>query len=96
MLVASFHTVQILKTCRDDGFNCLIAPPSVTIIEGTVTSLQEEDGCVTGVQYKDKESGDVKVRAEAALSCNILPHRECYESVNMCSVGNPRSADHRG
>lgn len=40
----------------------VIAPPSVTLIEGTVTSLQEEDGCVTGVQYKEKETGDIKVR----------------------------------
>lgn len=37
-------------------------PPSVTILEGTVTSLLEEDACVTGLQYRDKESGDVKVR----------------------------------
>ncbi|PWA32385.1 hypothetical protein CCH79_00012003 [Gambusia affinis] len=29
-------------------------------IEGTVSSLLEEDGCVTGVQYKDKETGDIK------------------------------------
>nr|XP_046255682.1 squalene monooxygenase [Scatophagus argus] len=36
------------------------AEPNVTFIEGTVTSLQEEDGCVTGVQYKDKETGDIK------------------------------------
>lgn len=43
--------------------NCFIAPPSVRFIEGTVSSLLEEDGCVTGVQYKDKETGDIKVSA---------------------------------
>ena len=32
------------------------------MVEGTVSSLlEEEDGCVTGVQYKDKETGDTKV-----------------------------------
>ncbi|XP_074540196.1 squalene monooxygenase [Halichoeres trimaculatus] len=36
------------------------AEPNVTFIEGTVTSLQEEDGCITGLQYKDKETGDTK------------------------------------
>jgi len=49
--------------------NSLIAPHSVTFIEGNVTSLLEEDGCITGVQYKDKETGDLKVRrlSSAAL-----------------------------
>ena len=40
---------------------CSSAPSSVTMVEGTVSSLLEEDGCVTGVQYKDKETGDTKV-----------------------------------
>ena len=41
---------------------CFSAPSSVTMVEGTVSSLlEEEDGCVTGVQYKDKETGDTKV-----------------------------------
>lgn len=51
-------------------------PPSVRLIEGTVNSLLEEDGCVTGVQYRDKDSGELKVssgeprlsRGEAAFS----------------------------
>lgn len=43
-----------------------IVPPSVTFIEGTVTSLQEEGGCVTGVQYRQKHSGEVKVSRPAA------------------------------
>ncbi|MBN3306103.1 ERG1 monooxygenase, partial [Amia calva] len=36
------------------------AQPNVKFIEGTVTNLQEEDGSVTGIQYKDKETGDIK------------------------------------
>uniref|UniRef100_A0A3Q2ZFJ9 Squalene monooxygenase n=1 Tax=Kryptolebias marmoratus TaxID=37003 RepID=A0A3Q2ZFJ9_KRYMA len=43
------------------------AEPNVTFVEGTVSSLQEEDGCVTGAQYKDKETGDIKV-VRAALT----------------------------
>lgn len=52
---------------------CLIAPPSVTFVEGTVTSLQEEDGCVTGLQYKDKATGDVKVR-RGVSAAHVEPH----------------------
>ncbi|XP_043922870.1 squalene monooxygenase-like [Protopterus annectens] len=37
-----------------------MAEPNVTVIEGNVTSLLEENACVIGVQYKDKEGGDVK------------------------------------
>ncbi|XP_072908924.1 squalene monooxygenase isoform X2 [Hemitrygon akajei] len=36
------------------------AEPNVRFIEGTVTHLLEEDGRVTGVQYREKGSGDVK------------------------------------
>lgn len=35
---------------------------SAKFIEGTVLHLLEEDDCVVGVQYKDKETGDTKVR----------------------------------
>jgi len=35
---------------------------SAKFIEGTVLQLLEEDDCVVGVQYKDKETGDTKVR----------------------------------
>lgn len=35
---------------------------SAKFIEGTVLQLLEEDDCVVGVQYRDKETGDTKVR----------------------------------
>lgn len=35
---------------------------SAKFIEGTVLQLLEEDDAVMGVQYKDKETGDIKVR----------------------------------
>lgn len=37
---------------------------STHFIEGTVLQLLEEDDCVMGVQYKDKETGDTKVRLQ--------------------------------
>lgn len=35
---------------------------SAKFIEGTVLQLLEEDDCVVGVQYRDKETGETKVR----------------------------------
>lgn len=34
---------------------------SAKFIEGTVLQLLEEDDCIVGVQYKDKETGETKV-----------------------------------
>ncbi|XP_062386132.1 squalene monooxygenase-like [Sardina pilchardus] len=43
------------------GLRCAaLAEPNVHFIEGTVTSLEEENGCVTGIQYRDKESGNTQ------------------------------------
>lgn len=52
----AFHHGRFIMGLR----RAALAEPNVTIIEGTVTSLLEEDGCVTGLQYKDKETGDTK------------------------------------
>lgn len=37
-----------------------MAEPNAKFIEGTVLQLLEEDDAVMGVQYKDKETGDIK------------------------------------
>lgn len=52
----AFHHGRFIMGLRRTA----LAEPNVKFIEGTVTSLLEEDGCVTGLQYKDKESGDTK------------------------------------
>ncbi|XP_071374789.1 squalene monooxygenase isoform X2 [Centroberyx affinis] len=52
----AFHHGRFIMGLR----RAALAEPNVTFVEGTVTSLQEEDGCVAGVQYKDKETGDIK------------------------------------
>lgn len=59
----AFHHGRFITGLRKTA----LAEPNVKFIEGTVTSLQEEDGCVTGVQYKDKETGDIK-EIHAALT----------------------------
>ncbi|KAJ8291065.1 hypothetical protein GJAV_G00020980 [Gymnothorax javanicus] len=52
----AFHHGRFIMGLR----RAAMAEPDVTFIEGTVTNLQEEDGCVTGIQYREKESGDIK------------------------------------
>ncbi|KAL2084293.1 hypothetical protein ACEWY4_019811 [Coilia grayii] len=52
----AFHHGRFIMGLR----RAALAEPSVRFIEGTVTSLEEEDDCVTGVQYRDKESGQMK------------------------------------
>ncbi|XP_054477983.1 squalene monooxygenase [Anoplopoma fimbria] len=59
----AFHHGRFIMGLRRTA----LAQPNVTFIEGSVTSLQEEDGCVTGVQYKEKETGDIK-EIHAALT----------------------------
>ncbi|XP_008277409.1 squalene monooxygenase [Stegastes partitus] len=59
----AFHHGRFITGLRRTA----MAEPNVTFVEGTVTSLQEEDGCVTGVQYKDKETGDIR-EVHAALT----------------------------
>ncbi|EGV91297.1 Squalene monooxygenase [Cricetulus griseus] len=48
---------------------CFCSFPSVRVIEGVVLQLLEDGDTVTGVQYKDKETGDTKVRSS---KCHLL------------------------
>ncbi|KAL0984922.1 hypothetical protein UPYG_G00150520 [Umbra pygmaea] len=52
----AFHHGRFIMGLR----RAALAEPNVVFLEGSVTSLEEEDGCVTGVLYRDKESGDTK------------------------------------
>ncbi|NXW41176.1 ERG1 monooxygenase, partial [Nyctiprogne leucopyga] len=52
----SFHHGQFIMGLR----RAAMAEPNTKFIEGTVLELLEEDDCVVGVQYKDKETGDTK------------------------------------
>ncbi len=50
-----------VKDLETDGSNIISCLHSVKFVEGTVTSLEEEDGSVTGIQYREKDSGIIKV-----------------------------------
>ncbi|NWX87301.1 ERG1 monooxygenase, partial [Nothoprocta ornata] len=52
----SFHHGQFIMGLR----RAAMAEPNAKFIEGTVLQLLEEEDCVVGVQYKDKETGDIK------------------------------------
>ncbi|XP_051467078.1 squalene monooxygenase [Apus apus] len=52
----SFHHGQFIMGLR----RAAMAEPNAKFIEGTVLELLEEDDCVMGVRYKDKETGDTK------------------------------------
>ncbi|XP_074412972.1 squalene monooxygenase [Zonotrichia albicollis] len=52
----SFHHGQFIMGLR----RAAMAEPNAKFIEGTVLQLLEEDDCVVGVQYKDKETGGTK------------------------------------
>ncbi|XP_071594471.1 squalene monooxygenase [Heliangelus exortis] len=52
----SFHHGQFIMGLR----KAAMAEPNAKFIEGTVLELLEEDDCVLGVRYKDKETGDTK------------------------------------
>ncbi|KAI2654962.1 squalene monooxygenase [Labeo rohita] len=52
----AFHHGRFIMGLR----RAALAEPNVKFVEGTVTSLEEEDGCVTGIQYREKDSGMIK------------------------------------
>ncbi|XP_043117747.1 squalene monooxygenase [Puntigrus tetrazona] len=52
----AFHHGRFIMGLR----RAALAEPNVKFVEGTVTSLEEEDGCVTGIQYREKDSGIIK------------------------------------
>uniref|UniRef100_A0A8C8Z4N7 Squalene monooxygenase n=1 Tax=Prolemur simus TaxID=1328070 RepID=A0A8C8Z4N7_PROSS len=51
-----FHHGRFIMSLR----KAAMAEPNVTFIEGVVLQLVEEDDAVIGVQYRDKETGDIK------------------------------------
>ncbi|XP_078542910.1 squalene monooxygenase [Lissotriton helveticus] len=52
----AFHHGRFIMGLR----RVAMAEPNTNFIEGTVTRLLEENDSVIGVQYKDKETGDIK------------------------------------
>ncbi|KAF7237828.1 Squalene monooxygenase [Varanus komodoensis] len=52
----AFHHGRFIMGLR----RAAMAEPNTKFIEGTVVQLLEEDECVVGILYKDKETGDTK------------------------------------
>ncbi|KAF7691926.1 squalene monooxygenase [Silurus meridionalis] len=52
----AFHHGRFIMGLR----HASLKEPNVAFKEGTVTSLLEEDDCVTGVQYREKDTGKIK------------------------------------
>ncbi|XP_007456121.1 PREDICTED: squalene monooxygenase isoform X2 [Lipotes vexillifer] len=52
----AFHHGRFIMSLR----KAAMAEPNTKFIEGTVLQLLEEDDAVMGVQYRDKETGDIK------------------------------------
>ncbi|XP_059424393.1 squalene monooxygenase-like [Carassius carassius] len=52
----AFHHGRFIMGLR----RAALAEPNVKFVEGTVTSLEEEDGSVTGIKYREKDSGIIK------------------------------------
>ncbi|XP_014709526.1 squalene monooxygenase [Equus asinus] len=52
----AFHHGRFIMSLR----KAAMAEPNTKFIEGIVLQLLEEDDAVVGVQYKDKETGDIK------------------------------------
>lgn len=57
---------------------------SVTLVQGTVTSLVERKGTVKGVQYKTKGGQDVTAYAPLTIVCD-----GCFSNLRR-SLCNPR------
>ncbi|KAM8871214.1 squalene monooxygenase [Spinachia spinachia] len=83
----AFHHGRFIMGLRRTA----VAQPNVTVIEGSVTSLQEEDGCVTGVHYRDKETGDIKeIRAALTVVAD-----GCFSKFRKSLVsGKARTSSH--
>lgn len=65
---------------------CFCSFFSVKFIEGVVLQLLEEDGAVTGVQYKDKETGDTKVSSREGhfFLGGVLPIPSKFHIILLC------------
>uniref|UniRef100_A0A4W4E861 Squalene monooxygenase n=1 Tax=Electrophorus electricus TaxID=8005 RepID=A0A4W4E861_ELEEL len=52
----AFHYGRFIMGLR----RAALREPNVTLVEGTVTSLDGDEDCVTGVQYREKDSGKIQ------------------------------------
>ncbi|XP_047975309.1 squalene monooxygenase SE1-like [Salvia hispanica] len=80
----SFHNGRFIQRMREKA----AALPNVTLEQGTVTSLLEEDGTIRGVQYKTKKGEEITIYVPLTIVCD-----GCFSNLrrSLCSpqVENP-------
>ncbi|KAG6432989.1 hypothetical protein SASPL_104590 [Salvia splendens] len=80
----SFHNGRYIQRMREKAATL----PNVTLEQGTVTSLLEEDGTIRGVQYKTKKGEEITTYAPLTIVCD-----GCFSNLrrSLCSpqVENP-------
>ncbi|KAG6436307.1 hypothetical protein SASPL_101201 [Salvia splendens] len=80
----SFHNGRFIQRMREKAATL----PNVTLEQGTVTSLLEEDGTIRGVQYKTKKGEEITTYAPLTIVCD-----GCFSNLrrSLCSpqVENP-------
>ncbi|XXG64738.1 hypothetical protein AAC387_Pa05g2608 [Persea americana] len=62
----SFHNGRFIQRMREKAASL----PNVTLVQGTVTSLLEENGSVKGVQYKTKTGEELAAYAPLTIVCD--------------------------
>ncbi|KAG6414938.1 hypothetical protein SASPL_122317 [Salvia splendens] len=80
----SFHNGRFIQRMREKAATL----PNVTLEQGTVTSLLEENGTIRGVQYKTKKGEEITTYAPLTIVCD-----GCFSNLrrSLCSpqVENP-------
>ncbi|XP_042014357.1 squalene monooxygenase SE1-like [Salvia splendens] len=85
----SFHNGRFIQRMREKAASL----PNVTLEQGTVTSLLEEKGAITGVQYRTKSGEEMKAYAPLTVVCDgcfsNLRRSLCTPKVDVpsCFVG---------
>ncbi|KAL8490216.1 hypothetical protein ACS0TY_025454 [Phlomoides rotata] len=62
----SFHNGRFIQRMREKAASL----PNVQLEQGTVTSLLEENGTITGIQYKSKSGEELKAYAPLTIVCD--------------------------
>lgn len=80
----SFHNGRFIQRLRQKAASL----PNVTLEEGTVTSLVEENGTVKGVQYKRKNGQEEEFKAAYAPLTIVCDG--CFSNLRRYLVCNPK------
>ncbi|KAJ9170526.1 hypothetical protein P3X46_018627 [Hevea brasiliensis] len=76
----SFHNGRFIQRMREKAATM----PNVKLVQGTVTSLLEENGTIKGVQYKTKDGQELRVYAPLTVVCD-----GCFSNLRR-SLCNPK------